>query len=62
VLLLACGYFCSNYVFYMFSNWLFTYLVESRGFPSPSSTKREKTADSREGTGCRRLHCGTSME
>jgi len=32
VLLLACGYFCSNYVFYMFSNWLFTYLVESRGF------------------------------
>jgi ACS family glucarate transporter-like MFS transporter len=32
VLLLACSYFCSNYVFYMFSNWLFTYLVESRGF------------------------------
>jgi len=32
VLLIACSYFCSNYVFYMFSNWLFTYLVESRGF------------------------------
>ncbi len=32
VVLLACSYFCSNYVFYMFSNWLFTYLVESRGF------------------------------
>ena len=32
VLLLTCSYFCSNYVFYMFSNWLFTYLVESRGF------------------------------
>ena len=32
VLLIACSYFCSNYVFYMFANWLFTYLVESRGF------------------------------
>ena len=32
VLLLACSYFCSNYVFYMFSNWLYVYLVESRGF------------------------------
>ena len=32
VLLLACSYFCMNYVFYMFSNWLFIYLVEARGF------------------------------
>jgi ACS family glucarate transporter-like MFS transporter len=32
VLLLACAYFCMNYVFYMFSNWLFSYLVEERKF------------------------------
>jgi ACS family glucarate transporter-like MFS transporter len=32
VLLLACAYFCMNCVFYMFSQWLFTYLVEERGF------------------------------
>ncbi len=32
VLLLTAGYFCSNYVFYFFFNWLFIYLVESRGF------------------------------
>lgn len=32
VLLLAGGYFCMNYVFYIFANWLFTYLVEERGF------------------------------
>jgi ACS family glucarate transporter-like MFS transporter len=32
VLLLAAGYFCSNYVFYLFFNWLFIYLVESRDF------------------------------
>jgi ACS family glucarate transporter-like MFS transporter len=32
VLLLALSYFCMNYVFYMFANWLFIYLVESRGF------------------------------
>lgn len=32
VLLLAASYFCMNYVFYMFSQWLFTYLVEERGF------------------------------
>jgi MFS transporter, ACS family, glucarate transporter len=31
VLILAASYFCLNYVFYMFSQWLFTYLVESRG-------------------------------
>jgi len=32
VLLIAAAYFCMNYVFYIFANWLFTYLVESRGF------------------------------
>jgi ACS family glucarate transporter-like MFS transporter len=32
VLLLAAAYFCDNYVFYIFSQWLFTYLVEERGF------------------------------
>ncbi|NJO13443.1 MAG: MFS transporter [Gammaproteobacteria bacterium] len=32
VLLLAASYFCMNYVFYMFAQWLFVYLVESRGF------------------------------
>ncbi len=32
VLVLAASYFCMNYVFFMFSQWLFTYLVESRGF------------------------------
>jgi MFS transporter, ACS family, glucarate transporter len=32
VLLLASSYFCMNYVFYIFSQWLFTYLVEERGF------------------------------
>ena len=32
VLLLTPSYFCSNYVFYFFFNWLFIYLVESRGF------------------------------
>ena len=32
VLLLAGSYFCMNYVFYMFANWLFIYLVEARGF------------------------------
>ena len=26
------GYTCSNYVFYFFFNWLFIYLIESRGF------------------------------
>ena len=30
VLLLTAGYFCSNYVFYFFFNWLFIYLVDSR--------------------------------
>lgn len=32
VLLLAASYFCMNYVFYIFSQWLFTYLVQARGF------------------------------
>lgn len=32
VLLLAASYFCMNYVFYMYAQWLFTYLVEERGF------------------------------
>jgi MFS family permease len=32
VLLLAAGYFCSNYVFYIFSNWLIEYLVKERGY------------------------------
>ena len=32
VLLLTASYFCSNYLFYLFFNWLFIYLVESRGF------------------------------
>jgi MFS transporter, ACS family, glucarate transporter len=32
VLLLTAAYFCMNYVFYIFSQWLFTYLVKERGF------------------------------
>jgi len=32
VLIMAASYFCMNYVFFMFAQWLFTYLVESRGF------------------------------
>ncbi len=32
VLLLTASYFCMNVVFYMFAQWLFTYLVEERGF------------------------------
>jgi ACS family glucarate transporter-like MFS transporter len=32
ILLLTASYFCSNYVFYFFFNWLFIYLVEHRGF------------------------------
>jgi sugar phosphate permease len=30
VLLLTAGYFCSNYLFYFFFNWLYIYLIESR--------------------------------
>jgi ACS family glucarate transporter-like MFS transporter len=32
VLLLAASYFSMNYVFFIFAQWLFTYLVEERGF------------------------------
>lgn len=32
ILLLTASYFCSNYVFYFFFNWLYIYLVDSRGF------------------------------
>jgi ACS family glucarate transporter-like MFS transporter len=32
VLLISASYFCMNYVFYMFAQWLFTYLVEERRF------------------------------
>jgi MFS transporter, ACS family, glucarate transporter len=32
IALLSASYFCSNYVFYFFFNWLFIYLVENRGF------------------------------
>jgi ACS family glucarate transporter-like MFS transporter len=32
IVLLSASYFCSNYVFYFFFNWLFIYLVEHRGF------------------------------
>ncbi|MFN8652143.1 MAG: MFS transporter [Gemmatimonadales bacterium] len=32
ILLLTTSYFCSNFVFYFFFNWLFIYLVEHRGF------------------------------
>ena len=32
ILLLTASYFCSNYVFYFFFNWLFIYLIENRGF------------------------------
>src|SRR4030095_11604330 len=31
ILILAVSYFCLNYVFHIFSQWLFTYLVNSRG-------------------------------
>jgi ACS family glucarate transporter-like MFS transporter len=30
--MLTASYFCNNYVFYFFFNWLFIYLVDSRGF------------------------------
>ena len=32
VLLLTVSYFCDCYVFYFFSNWIFLYLVDGRGF------------------------------
>lgn len=32
ILLLTLSYFCMNYVFYLFFNWFFYYLVDVRGF------------------------------
>ncbi|HET8624112.1 MAG TPA: MFS transporter [Gemmatimonadales bacterium] len=32
LLLITASYFCSNYVFYFFFNWLYVYLVDVRGF------------------------------
>jgi ACS family glucarate transporter-like MFS transporter len=32
ILLLTLSYFCMNYVFYIFFNWFFIYLVDVRGF------------------------------
>lgn len=32
VQLLTAGYFCSNYLFYFFFNWLFIYLIDNRHF------------------------------
>jgi ACS family glucarate transporter-like MFS transporter len=32
VQLITSGYFCANFVFYFFFNWLFIYLIEARGF------------------------------
>jgi MFS transporter, ACS family, glucarate transporter len=37
IVLLTASYFCSNYVFYFFFNWLFIYLVEHRGFKALES-------------------------
>jgi ACS family glucarate transporter-like MFS transporter len=34
VLLLAISYACMNYVFYLFFNWFFFYLVDVKGFPA----------------------------
>jgi ACS family glucarate transporter-like MFS transporter len=32
ILLLTASYFCMNYIFYLFFNWFFFYLVEVKGF------------------------------
>jgi len=32
VMLIAAGYLCLNVVFYLFTDWLFTYFVEEKGF------------------------------
>jgi len=37
VLLLTASYFCMNYVFYIFFNWFFVYLVQVRGFAAVES-------------------------
>ncbi len=34
VLLITISYFCMNYVFYLFFNWFFFYLVDVKGFPA----------------------------
>jgi ACS family glucarate transporter-like MFS transporter len=37
LLLLSASYFCMNYVFYLFFNWFFYYLVEIRGIDSETA-------------------------
>lgn len=37
VLLLTLSYFCMNYVFYIFFNWFFVYLIDVRGFSALAS-------------------------
>lgn len=37
ILLLTASYFCMNYVFYIFFNWFFIYLVQVRGFAALES-------------------------
>ena len=37
VLMLTASYFCMNYVFYIFFNWFFIYLVQVRGFEAIES-------------------------
>jgi len=37
VLLITISYFCSNYVFYLFFNWFFFYLVDVKGFSAPDA-------------------------
>ena len=58
VLLLSAAYFCMNYVFYMFAQWLFVYLVEARGFSLLQSGRALCAAfcDGRRACSCRRAH------
>lgn len=39
VLLLTISYFCMNYVFYLFFNWFFFYLVDVKGFSAADAGK-----------------------
>ena len=39
VLLLTISYFCMNYVFYLFFNWFFFYLVDVKGFSAEDAGK-----------------------
>lgn len=39
VLLIAISYFCMNYVFYLFFNWFFFYLVDVKGFSAVDAGK-----------------------